>query len=97
MAPGKEDSVISKSIAQVINAERWFRATDDPDFLYDEIKALYNFFKSPLGNAGHKRNVLTISDQFNATIKYALQYLDVSKTKYRVVWRKLFDSFKSHE
>ena len=79
------------------NAEGWFRATDDPDFLYDEIKVLYNFFKSPLENPGHKWNVLTISDQFNATIKYALQYLDVSKTKYRVVWHKLFDSSKSRE
>ena len=37
---GKEDSVISKYIVQVINTEGWFRATDDPDFFYDEIEAL---------------------------------------------------------
>ena len=65
----------------MINAEGWFRATDDPDFLYDEIKALYNFFKPPLENTGHKVNVSTISEQFNAMIKYALQYLDVLKTE----------------
>ena len=40
---GKEDSVISKYIVQVIKTEGWFRATDDPDFLYDEIEVLYNF------------------------------------------------------
>ena len=78
---GKEGSGISKHVVQVINTEGWFRATDDPDFLYDEIKALYNFFKSPLEKAGHKGNVSTISEQFNAMIKYALQYLDVLKTE----------------
>ena len=30
-------------------------------------------------------------------IKYELQYLDVSKTDYKVVWCKLFESSKSHE
>ena len=30
-------------------------------------------------------------------IKYTLQYLHVSKTKYRVIWHKTFDSSKSHE
>ena len=55
-----------------------------PDFLYGEIEALYKIFKSPLENAGHKENVSTISEQLNAMIKYALQYLDVSKTEYRV-------------
>ena len=44
-----------------------------------------------------KRNLWSCEEQFNAMIKYALQYLDVSKTEYRVVWRKLFDSSKSHK
>ena len=93
---GKENSIVLKHV-QVINTEGWFRATDDPDFLYGEIKALYKIFKSPLENAGHKENVSTISEQLNAMIKYALQYLDVSKTEYRVVWHKLFDSSKCCE
>ena len=94
---GKKDSVISKHIVQVINTEALFHATDDPDFLYDKIKALFIFIKSPLKNAGYKVNVSTISEQFNAMIKYALQYLDFSKTKDRVLRHKLFDSSKSHE
>jgi hypothetical protein len=91
-----EDSVISKHV-QVLNTEGWFRATNDPDFLYDKIEALYNFFKSPLDTTGHKGSVSVILEQFDAMIKYALQYLNVSKTDYRVVWRKLFESSKSHE
>ena len=75
---GKQDSVISKHVVQVINTEGWFCVTDDSDFLYDEIEAPYNFFKSPLENAEHMGNVSTISEQFNARIKYALQYLDIS-------------------
>ena len=94
---GKKDSVISKYVVQVINTEGWFHATNDSDFLYDEIEAFYIFFKSPLENAGHKGNVSTISEQFNKVIKYALQYLDVLKTEYRVVWHKLFGSSMSHE
>ena len=34
-----EDSVISKYV-QVLNTEGWFRASNDPDFLYDKIEAL---------------------------------------------------------
>ena len=30
-------------------------------------------------------------------IKFVLQYLDLLKTEYKVVWHKLFDSFKSHK
>ena len=69
----------------MIHTEGWFHAADYPDFLYGEIEALYKIFKSPLENAGHKENVSTISEQLNAMIKYALQYLGVSKTEYRVV------------
>ena len=69
----------------MIHTEGWFHAADYPDFLYGEIEALYKIFKSPLENAGHNENVSTISEQLNAMIKYALQYLDVSKTECRVV------------
>ena len=57
---GKEDSIIEKHAVQVINTEGWFCAIEDPDFLYDEIKVLYSFFKSLVENAGHKGNVSTI-------------------------------------
>ena len=92
-----EDSVISKHVVQVLNTEGWFRANDDPDFFYDKIEALYKFFKSPLDTAGHKGSVSDISEQFDAMVKYAVQYLDISKTDYRVIWRKLFESSKSRE
>ena len=45
---GKKDSVISKHIVQVINTEALFHATDDPDFLYDKIKALSFLSNHPL-------------------------------------------------
>lgn len=69
---GKEDSIIAKHVVQVINTKGWFCAIDDPDFLYDEIKVLYNFFKSLLGNAGHKGILETVGHFFSTSLIFVV-------------------------
>ena len=94
LEPG--NSEISKYSSEIINTEGWFRSTEDPDFLDNELEELYNHFEIPLKNAGFDGNITEMTEQWHDLVSYAIKYFDIQKTDYRVIWRKIFDSSRNN-
>ena len=79
----------------VLNTEAWPASQDDDEFLHKEIQKACEIFEIPLKRAGYSSSSREILEQWRSLREYATTYLNVTKFKYRRVWKLIFASSRA--
>ena len=91
------DSEINKISALVLNTEAWPASQNDDEFLHKEIQKACEIFEIPLQRAGYSATSSEILEQWRSLTEYATTYLNITKFKYRKVWKLIFASSRAKE
>ena len=84
----------------ILNTEEWIREkvnedgaiTRDTEFADDAISYLYNHFKDALSNAEVTCDLPDLMQQWHDLLEYSIEFLSLSTTHYRKIWRRIFFS-----